>query len=506
MARTSRIAGGSNALTGETEILPDYIRRDNETGKVDFSQADLTLPASGAAAISQITGLTAALAGKADSSHSHVESDVTGLTAALAGKADLADPRLTFPALRVAPVNYGNESLITNLSDGTDTGCNTLRYHGLSTFNFYGNIRLVYANFDANYNLGEDASVVGTITIAGASFRRALDATYMRVTFNNGSHTVSVPAGGVVISDPLPTILPSNTPMRSRTYITVSGGVKWGGQRAIVSGSPEYECCTHSTSESDQSQTGTIDTTGTVPWGPIAVLFEGVDENILTVWGYGDACMAGVGDTTHIGWFGRAFWGQTNVLAWRASVYAELALSFRQYCGQARIRTSVGARVGICGYGYNDLVNGRTLAQLQGDVIAIWLAMDARGQKVYQTTSRPKTTSTDSWATVENQTPFAYESVRVQFNAWVRDSAPVTEVTLAPVATGNTDSTTIRAGDTGHPLTGYIDLASAVESSLNSGKWIAGSTIDGEHPDATRHAAIAALVDLSALRTEVGVS
>jgi hypothetical protein len=66
-------------------------------------------------------------------------------------------------------------------------------------------------------------------------------------------------------------------------------------------------------------------------------------------------------------------------------------------------------------------------------------------KKIYLTTIEPDTASSDSWATLGNQTPFAQESDRVAYNTWVRG--------------------------TPSGFNGYFDVASAVESSLNSGLW-----------------------------------
>lgn len=140
-------------------------------------------------------------------------------------------------------------------------------------------------------------------------------------------------------------------------------------------------------------------------------------------------------------------------------------------------------------YGINDIAGGSTLAQLQTNTIALWAALNARGLAGAQGTTTPFSTSTDGWATVGNQTAASpHESVRVGWNTWLRDGAPLT-VALAAVATGGSG---LRAGDTGHPLTAVVDTASAVESSLNSGRWVVGTTDEGLHPNPTGHAAMAA--------------
>jgi hypothetical protein len=145
----------------------------------------------------------------------------------------------------------------------------------------------------------------------------------------------------------------------------------------------------------------------------------------------------------------------------------------------------------IEGYSRNDWANSRTLAQIQADKLTIWGWFYARNIPVYAWTSIPGTTSTDSWATVGNQTTVAGESVRLTLNAWIRDGAPIDATTRAAVVVG-TSSNVLRIGAATHPVAAYWELADTVESARDSGKWKASYTADGTHPNATGHAAMAA--------------
>jgi hypothetical protein len=80
---------------------------------------------------------------------------------------------------------------------------------------------------------------------------------------------------------------------------------------------------------------------------------------------------------------------------------------------------------------------------------------------VWLATVAPRTTSTDNWATVANQTPVTGEAQRVAYNTSLRTSPPSW-------------------------VAGIFDVAAQVESSLNSGAWKAtgtafGYTADGIH-------------------------
>lgn len=55
-------------------------------------------------------------------------------------------------------------------------------------------------------------------------------------------------------------------------------------------------------------------------------------------------------------------------------------------------------------YGTNDNGAGTTAAVTQANMLAYWAIFARNGQRVFQTTILPKTSSTDSWATTANQT------------------------------------------------------------------------------------------------------
>lgn len=137
----------------------------------------------------------------------------------------------------------------------------------------------------------------------------------------------------------------------------------------------------------------------------------------------------------------------------------------------------------IVEYCRNDLGDGRTVAQMQANLLTLWGQRSAAGQRVLQTTITPHTTSTDSWATTGNQTAanVTVEARRVQLNDWIRAGAPtVSGTAVAPGTSG-----ALLAGQPGHPLYGYWEIADQVETARNSGIWRASYTGDGLHPNAT---------------------
>lgn len=87
-----------------------------------------------------------------------------------------------------------------------------------------------------------------------------------------------------------------------------------------------------------------------------------------------------------------------------------------------------GCDVAFSNYGFND-VSGTTytLAEIQEDLLTLWRLIKTTGiRKVVQTTITPKTTSTDYWITLANQTDVlsaARQTIRGNLNAWLIDTS-----------------------------------------------------------------------------------
>jgi hypothetical protein len=104
----------------------------------------------------------------------------------------------------------------------------------------------------------------------------------------------------------------------------------------------------------------------------------------------------------------------------------------------------------LCELGGNDVLSGSyTANQTVTNLQTVWALYP--NQQIYQTTITPSSTSTNGWINTANQTTSANNSARVSLN------------------------TSIRATPSG--ALGYTDNASALESSLNSGLWIAPSGV-----------------------------
>lgn len=124
---------------------------------------------------------------------------------------------------------------------------------------------------------------------------------------------------------------------------------------------------------------------------------------------------------------------------------------------------------GVNQYGANDISAGTTYAQMQVLLERMRQLILGMGATPYFSTYTPYTSSTDSWATVENQT--VINAIRPQLSAWMRD---VSGYKLVDVEI-------------------YSDSALAAGGTVASGKWrvdLGKPTSDGQHCDPLMHHAL----------------
>jgi len=366
------------------------------------------------------------------------------------------------------------------LSNGTDTAQNVRVRHDLSVR--ATTVVLMYGNFYNSPLVSGEADGPNDVTVnAGITLPNATG--YIPVRFN-GLKTVTIKPGTFVLSDPIGVgLLTAGQSMYSQTYATVAAGGKWPLTTVVNNGARPSEGYESGTSITDKSVASGIPANAGRGFGPLAVLGTTPDPAPITAM-IGDSIVVGQDDGTGdgiktLGWANRAFRAQGIPFIKLAASSDKIQL-FRDPRRSFNRRMFVPGVANIIeAFGINDVRGGRTLAQLQADKTAFWNECAAQGIDVWAATLTPSTTSTDSWATVANQTVGSWEAVRTGYNDWVR-SLPA-------------------------PLKGVIEVADTVESARNSGKWkVTGSafgyTPDGLHPNTTGHTAMAGAVTLTPFR------
>lgn len=310
--------------------------------------------------------------------------------------------------------------------------------------------------------------------------------TYTRLRFS-GKIRGGVMPGGDLISDFLAINIPDGTEFWIRTWCLTTGTIIFQtqdlGQNSTngEQGTVATTAVTDSTASS--TAVGAISTGGL--W-PLAIIGRTTQKAVALV---GDSISEGVSDTLN----------SSDAIGLARSVvslpYINLgvsgdsaAVAVTTFDGRLSALSHVNNVV--CNYGVNDIGNGQTLAQIKTNLINLWGLINdnlPNNGRVFQTTITPKTTSTDSFATLGNQTAATNFSTggagtRELLNDWLRDGAPISNGVAAAI--GAVDA--FRVSEIGHPLYGVFEVADVVESSRNSGKWkVDGTsnkwTSDGVH-------------------------
>lgn len=302
-----------------------------------------------------------------------------------------------------------------------------------------------------------------------------------RLTYN-GRTDGTVDPGGFLQSDPLPVSVSAGEVIYVRTFV-ISGSWHYTHYSLVAGGAGGVVATTDLTAPGSAA---VPDSAFGAMFAPAVIVGRPVSK-VPAVLVVGTSIAAGGNDhpsTTswqgrnvtapqlHGGGFlNRALYGKAGLI--NAAVPGSTAQSFVADSGNfRRMAFARNCSTMIDEYGRNDISGGRTLAQLQADKITSWRMGVARGLRVIQTTVTPKTNSSDGWRTTSGQTvpSVSQETVRVGFNDWIRDGAPlVSAENLIPAATGTPNA--LRAGQPGHPLFGYWEIADKVETARNSGLW-----------------------------------
>lgn len=285
--------------------------------------------------------------------------------------------------------------------------------------------------------------------------------TFTQITFSGSAGGV-IPDGSYLLSDPVNVTIPKDAAVFVRTYYTNSVGIVFNQYRCNTT---LGEAATYAASGVvDQTMGGTVtNTAGTPCYGPVAILAMTALPSFFLI---GDSRIYGVNDTLTsgsdgLGELARSFGDNYPYI--NAGVAGSTATQMASQ-GAAGKRALLGQYCThvLHQFGINDIAT-HTAAVLEADVQTIHGLFS--GKKFYPCTVAPRSTSTDSWATLGNQTADAQTPQRILYNNWVR---------------ANTGA-----------FAGYIELADQVESARDSGLWKApGYTADGLHETQAGYVAI----------------
>lgn len=297
----------------------------------------------------------------------------------------------------------------------------------------------------------------GAAATISAALEYPLGSPRRQILFS-GAATGSIPDGGTLDSDYIAGAFTGNVPFRvwvwrscSSNCIYTTDQISWMGERAQFGASV-----------TDVTLSGIVGGTDFANcYRPLAIIGQTENRTLAIIgdsidWGDGDIPNDWTGDR---GMSPRIFGNQFaySTMAGPGDSAVEFVASNTNRLACARMASDV-----MVGYGTNDINGGRSAVQLNADMATIGGYF--RGlSALYTRTITPLTTSSDSWATVANQTASAQQAIINSVNA-TRLSIPA-------------------------PYTRCFDLSTFASSARDSGKWICDlsptvfwGTKDGTHP------------------------
>lgn len=273
-----------------------------------------------------------------------------------------------------------------------------------------------------------------------------------RILFS-GATTGSIPSGAHLISDAVAVSIPYGAQFFVRIWFSNSAMILF--QSPATGINLATDGIKFGVTTPDLTGGGVVGVDFNAQFFPAAIIGYTTRPSVCLV---GDSRVEGFYDTVDtygdLGQFARSVGpslpyinlGVGGDTAFSASSTFTNRLALSQYCSHVLIN-----------YGVNDIATGRTAIQLAANINTL-IGLFPATKPVWVATVPPEASSTDAFVTTTNQTSINNNAVRVTHN------------------------TNIRAGGTIIGSRGFIDLASIVESSLNSGLWAApGFTADGVH-------------------------
>lgn len=308
--------------------------------------------------------------------------------------------------------------------------------------------------------------------------------TFHQVKWSGAANLAMTNAAGTYKSDIVmssvtgePLTIPAGTAFYERTVAVVGGAnfpVIETPAAANVLGLEDGNDLT------DKGNSGTISvSTGVNTFGSAAFVGTINATNARSFTVFGDSIAFGQGDVSSVGSLQGSGW-IARLLDRYGYPYTKIALGGQTVQAAAGSTASVAAFLAqinfsdaIFEYGVNDLRLSRTKAQIEADLQTMYALVGAA--HIHQTTITPRSESTDSYATVANQTP-------------------KTDGNMADLTPLNAD---IRTGLSNVDV--VIEAADAAMSARDSNVWGGPfpPVLDGTHPTSAKAAAMAAALSIA---------
>lgn len=406
-----------------------------------------------------------------------------GTAAVLVGPAKAQMDAVRSAITRIVTTRTGVPRVTSNGTATSETTQIILRTPPVAVSDF----RVAYSNWylsGSGFTLGPNPITIKAAAVVGLLA--------YPLTFN-GQRTPILSPGATIWSDPISLTRAAAAGLQLRQFVSVNAGERWPQGRGMSSSFGD--------SGSNIAVGGDfVDGGGTTyagvgqAFGPSSVIGRMLGgASALQSWAIiGDSIAQGLNDSGdafgNYGYLERAL--GINVPWINLSKQSLSAFGWNYNSPFMNTLASGYVSRAVVEFSSNDIYNeARGLATTQANLITIWNEWSLRGTRVYQTTLTPRTTSTDGWATVANQTisDATLNNQRIALNEWLRAGSPIVNGVAVAVGTAGA----VLTGQVGHPLYGVLDAADLAETARNSGIWRAAYVGDGVHPGPTGAAAIA---------------
>ncbi|MDE0878195.1 MAG: hypothetical protein OSB00_05950 [Sphingomonas bacterium] len=346
-------------------------------------------------------------------------------------------------------------------------------------------IQIAFPNWIAN-NVALEAGSGGTAIFRAAIER--LDGTIQPFTWGGTATSPVVADGG---QTPLSDSLPLATPLKSgewfaiRGYGEFSAGIILNSLADSALGSAGDAVEYAQSGLADKTVSGTISATPTsVSFGPCLIVGDTRRASALLIGDSrvkGGASAPGIDTGDAAGDLGELARSIGPRMAYVNCGTASERLDQFLTANARRLALATYASHIVANYAINDLLGNRTAASILADIATLAESPSLKGKPIAWTTIGPRTSSSDDWTSVANQTPFAQDGERRTLNAALR----------ARRVAGLAD---------------VFDTAAAYESAIDSGRFVVGEggekvTSDGLHllASGTRRIQRSGLVDAGRL-------
>lgn len=256
------------------------------------------------------------------------------------------------------------------------------------------------------------------------------DQTKRSAVYYSGQSIMSIARRAAIVCDPFPITWPAGQVRYERVSVTTTGSNGNTGRHQIALGGTSGFGANsgEGSSGADIVMSTTAISENTNPaYSSVLMLGRTVDGTIArSIVNIGDSTGAGTDDQTFGsnagGWPSRscASWPGGNVCI--AGEKLQNAVDPNTFYTREKIvfwHTDV-----LDNYLINDVIQGRTVAQMQADVLTMAYNRMSIGQNYIKATCLPLTDSTNGWFDVAGQTVRANEANRLAINTWLRDTSP----------------------------------------------------------------------------------